>query len=580
MLAACLFGPTWLDRAEVVSTMASVANVSYFRTPASRGSGLAGGGESAARRRVPRWPFLVAGGLVLAVLAGLAVVALIISSSKASLTADGTAIAKIGLPLGGGKIESVSVVTGPDGRQVAIPFYVRGDRIWPRGLIAANTPLSVDVVVRRPGWIAWLAGHTQRLHLTITTPVASLRSHYITLRHGAPLSLHFKQPISVYTLGPPGHAKRHVLASPQSVITLPRTADAGTLFISAAPRAWEKSRIASVSWFPAGGAATVVANPAPGTTIESGTPITLTFSKPVAKALGSHLPPVSPATQGTWHTLNSHAIVFRPQGYGYGLGAKVKVALPSQVRLVGGQQSSSASGGSWTVPAGSTLRLQQMLSLLGYLPLNFHSGARVGLTPTEQEAAAVKPPKGSFRWRWGNIPSALRSMWAPGTSGEMTRGAVMAFENDNGMIADGVPGPAVWKALIGAVVAGHKSTFGYSFVLVSEGSPESQMTWHSGHTVVSGAVNTGIPQAPTAQGVFAVFEHAPSVTMSGTNPDGSHYSDPGVPWVSYFNGGDALHGFLRASYGSAQSLGCVEMPYSEAAAVYPYTPIGTLVDVV
>jgi len=62
--------------------------------------------------------------------------------------------------------------------------------------------------------------------------------------------------------------------------------------------------------------------------------------------------------------------------------------------------------------------------------------------------------------------------------------------------------------------------------------------------------------------------------MSGTNPDGSHYSDPGVPYVSYFNGGDALHGFLRGSYGSAQSLGCVEMPYSEASQVYPYTPIG------
>jgi lipoprotein-anchoring transpeptidase ErfK/SrfK len=67
--------------------------------------------------------------------------------------------------------------------------------------------------------------------------------------------------------------------------------------------------------------------------------------------------------------------------------------------------------------------------------------------------------------------------------------------------------------------------------------------------------------------------------MSGTNPDGSHYSDPGVPWVSYFNGGDALHGFLRASYGSAQSLGCVEMPYDVAHRVYGYTPIGTLVDV-
>ena len=33
--------------------------------------------------------------------------------------------------------------------------------------------------------------------------------------------------------------------------------------------------------------------------------------------------------------------------------------------------------------------------------------------------------------------------------------------------------------------------------------------------------------------------------MSGTNPDGSHYTDPGIPCVSYFNGGDALHGFIR-----------------------------------
>ena len=46
--------------------------------------------------------------------------------------------------------------------------------------------------------------------------------------------------------------------------------------------------------------------------------------------------------------------------------------------------------------------------------------------------------------------------------------------------------------------------------------------------------------------------------MSGTNPDGSHYADP-VTWVSYFNGGDALHQFYRSTYGWPQSLGCVEM---------------------
>jgi lipoprotein-anchoring transpeptidase ErfK/SrfK len=97
---------------------------------------------------------------------------------------------------------------------------------------------------------------------------------------------------------------------------------------------------------------------------------------------------------------------------------------------------------------------------------------------------------------------------------------------------------------------------------------------------VHGLVNTGISSAPTVTGTFPTFTHLRVTTMSGTNPDGSHYSDPGIPYTSYFNGGDALHGFIRASYGSPQSLGCVEMPFSEAGRVFQYTPIGTLVHVV
>ena len=77
--------------------------------------------------------------------------------------------------------------------------------------------------------------------------------------------------------------------------------------------------------------------------------------------------------------------------------------------------------------------------------------------------------------------------------------------------------------------------------------------------MVTTPVNTGIASAPTASGTYPVFEHLPVTTMSGTNPDGSHYSDPGIQYVSYFNGGDALHAFTRAQYGFPQSLGCVEM---------------------
>ena len=83
-----------------------------------------------------------------------------------------------------------------------------------------------------------------------------------------------------------------------------------------------------------------MANPGPGATIKPDTPITLTFSKPVSKALGTHMPPISPGTPGSWHTVNSHTIRFEPTGYGYGLGAKVQVALPNDVRLLGGQSSS------------------------------------------------------------------------------------------------------------------------------------------------------------------------------------------------------------------------------------------------
>jgi hypothetical protein len=43
--------------------------------------------------------------------------------------------------------------------------------------------------------------------------------------------------------------------------------------------------------------------------------------------------------------------------------------------------------------------------------------------------------------------------------------------------------------------------------------------------------------------------------------------------------GSAVHYIARGSYGYPQSLGCVELPYSAAAAAYPYLPYGTLVTV-
>ena len=513
-------------------------------------------------------------------LAAIVVGAITFSSAKATLSADHVGLAKIGMPLGGGSVQSVSVVTGP--HQSAVPVTVRDGRITPSKAIPAGSQLQIQVVVKRPGWISWLAGSTQRLNLTVTAPSAKLRSHFVTVSKNAPLRLHFAQPVMSVAYGStPSQMHATTLSTPSDTVTVPHSGDAGSEYVSASIRGWESAKASVVSWFPGGGAATAVANPAPGSTITSQTPVTLTFSKPVSSVLGSHLPPVSPANSGAWQKVNDHTLVFRPSGYGYGLGAKVQIPLPNGVHLAGGSQDSGASSGTWTVPAGSTTRLQQLLSITGYLPMNFNyaSSGGVGLTMQAQEAAAVHAPAGRFTPRWSNIPSWVTSTWQAGSYGELTKAAVMSFEDANGLAADGSAGPEVWHALINAALKGQHNTFGYTVVDVNEGSPETLSLWHSGRTVLNADVNTGIAQAPTAQGTFAVYEHLRVTTMSGHNPDGSTYHDTGIPFVSYFNGGDALHGFIRGSYGTPQSLGCVEMPFATAGAVYPYTPIGTIVHI-
>jgi hypothetical protein len=511
-------------------------------------------------------------GLILVLLILVVAAFAVLASSSASLMSDSAALAKVSMPFGAGKVQSVVAVTGPHSQRV--PVVLRGEKIWPMGRLPAGETFSIQVVVRRPGWISWLTGAPQRLQLTVQTPMAHLTRSYLTLRSGEPLRLRFTRPVSAIAYGPtPNRVTRHVLPAPSTEVTLDRRAAAGSIWIAAMPLGWETAQAQVVSWFPAGAAAAAVASPSPGTTIHPHTPITLTFSKAVSAALGRARPAVVPATQGSWQQVGSHTIIFKPQGYGYGLGADVHVLLPSGVSVVG-----ASSSASWTVPQGSTLRLQQLLANLGYLPLKFN-GPSVAPNPFAQEHAAIIPPSGSFSWRYGNVPAPLRSDWSPGASGVMTEGAVMAFENDQGLATVGLSNPLLWRYLIRAAVRHQASTFGYTFVHVSEGSPESLTLWHNGRNVFTVPVNTGIPQAPTAQGTYPVYEHLRVTTMSGTNPDGSHYSDPGIPWVSYFNGGDALHGFLRAQYGFPQSLGCVEMGYADAGRVWPYTPVGTLVNV-
>ena len=519
-----------------------------------------------------RWRILIAPAVLLL---AIVVVLAVFASSQPSVASDSTALAKVNMALGGGKVLSVRV-TDPKGRP--IPVTVAGGRIVPRVKLRPNERVSIVAVVKRPGWIGWLAGSSDTARLSLRTPTTSLDDQYLTLASGAPLRLTFSHPVSTFAYGQPGSLRHETFGQPRTGVMIKAPAIAGTLAVAASPRAWEAPSTTFVTWFPAGAPTSAVANPAPGKQISPTTPITLTFSKPYAQVLGSTMPKLSPDPSGRWSTLDSHTIEYKPTGYGFGLGTSVSVALPNGVQVFSGH-SAGASSASWTVPSGSSLRVNEILAQLGYLPVKWvPASPPVPLTPGAQLKAAIHPPSGEFKWIYANTPSSLQGLWDPNHQTVVTQGALMAFEQDQNMYGTAPPPSQVWHALIAAAIKDQRSSFGYTFVTVRESSQTLDL-WHSGRTVMTTPVNTGIPGASTATGVYPVFEHIPSGTMSGTNPDGSHYSDPGIPWISYFNGGDALHGFVRASYGSPQSLGCVEMPPDTAGRVYPYTPIGTLVNV-
>ncbi|HET8607201.1 MAG TPA: L,D-transpeptidase, partial [Gaiellaceae bacterium] len=458
-----------------------------------------------------------------------------------------------------------------------VPLRLRGGALWPSRKLAAGAPVTVTLTVRRPGWAAWLVGRVERRTFTVRTPAAHLLGRWLQVRKGAPVTIAFDAPVGLVSLD--GKRTRQ-LATPRRSVRVPGAARAGSVEIAAAARSWERLPApVRVSWFPAQRSPQLLAEPAPGKRIGSGDRLTLTFSDTVQDVLGSRRPRLEPATAGRWHLLDAHTLAFRPTGIGYGLGATVRVRLPRAVHLAGAPTAKPTRTLAWHVPAGSTLRLEQLLAEAGYLPLDWRPTGDPPSTLREELDAAVSPPPGRFSWRYPHTPPELKALWQPGSPNEIVRGAVMMFEHDHDLAVDGLAGPRVWRELLDDELAGKRKPGGYSYVFVHRNVPQSLNLWHDGKVIVTSPGNTGVPAAPTALGTFPVFEHIPVGRMSGTNPDGSHYDDPGIQWISYFHGGEAIHAFNRGSYGTPQSLGCVELPLSAAAAVWPYTPIGTLVTI-
>jgi Bacterial Ig-like domain/L,D-transpeptidase catalytic domain len=330
-------------------------------------------------------------------------------------------------------------------------------------------------------------------------------------------------------------------------------------------------------------------------------PVTVVFSAPLAT--GSPTPSFSPAVQGTWapaktqsqpakgakgskantaaKTQQPYAMVFTP-ATGFKPHSTVTLNIPAGqtgVRSAAGGVLSSPVTERFRTGFYSTLRLQQLLAQLGYLPLTWTaSGTNPAATDASaQLSAAYQPPAGTFSWQSG-YPATLHDFWQAGANNMIDVGAIRAFESVEGLTMDGVAGPEVWRDLLRAVAKGEQNPNGYTYAIASKASPETLTIWHDGRVVLHTLANTGIPAAPTADGTYPVYEKLPFQIMKGTNPDGSTYADP-VHNINYFNGGDAVHYFVRGSYGWPQSLGCVEVQWEPSVIAYRYLSYGSLVTV-
>ncbi|HTX62669.1 MAG TPA: Ig-like domain-containing protein, partial [Acidimicrobiales bacterium] len=235
-----------------------------------------------------------------------------------------------------------------------------------------------------------------------------------------------------------------------------------------------------VSFLPATGAQGVL----------SDTTIAVDFAAPLGA--GSPVPSLHPAVPGTWQAVGDSEMLFTPSAP-FLPSTTYTVTVPggpSGVRSSRGSALGESVASSFTVAPGSVLRLQQLLATLGYLPLTFS-----GPVPVPSGMELAQP--GSFVWRGAGFPAQYTSQWSPTQFSALTKGAIMAFETQNGLPVDGVAGTSVWSTLLADVATGKSDGQPVTYVLVTKELPEHLTVWVNGVLTFSHVpCNTGVPGAP------------------------------------------------------------------------------------
>jgi lipoprotein-anchoring transpeptidase ErfK/SrfK len=289
---------------------------------------------------------------------------------------------------------------------------------------------------------------------------------------------------------------------------------------------------------------------------------------------GTPRPTLTPHTAGTWGDLGDYEF-FKPAST-LAPCTSYTMRIPAETRVERHRVLGESRTVTFNVACPGITAVQEALARLNYLPYTLHGfvGAS-SIAPLSRAAAsklAYELPHGILL---ANVPEA--PPLTMGITDATTAGAMEVFEGDHNLPISATVTPQLWTELLADETLARRNPHPYTWVTVTETLPET-LEVHEGRKIeLSTPANTGVPGAATQQGIFPIYVRYVTTTMTGTNVDGSHYVDPGVPWVNYFNGGDAVHGYPRPGYGYPQSNGCVELPIPTAETVFGMLAVGDLV---